>query len=89
MNGILHVHVVQVHTETQTGAGPGFMRPEAFTVSGPHFRKRNTKCEYMFTMRKVITANYKFEEADKYHIHHKILKNNITCLLINCLTHLS
>jgi hypothetical protein len=31
--------------------------------------------EYLFWMKKEITTNYKFKQADKYK-HHKILKNN-------------
>jgi len=61
----MHVRVLRVQTETRTGVGPGFMRPEAFTVSGSRFKKKeykimNTKCEYIFRMRKEISANYRF-----------------------------
>ena len=43
MNSIMHVHVVLVQNETQTGTGPALMRPEAFTVFEACFKKKYTK----------------------------------------------
>ena len=40
--------------------------------------------EYLFGMRKEITTNFRVDKADKYHINHKIQKNNIIFLLTNC-----
>jgi hypothetical protein len=45
--------------------------------------------EYLFSMRKEITTNYKIKKkADKYDKHHKIRKNNIMFLLRHYLIHL-
>jgi len=72
------------------------MGPKAYTIFGPSLRKRiqnytfksRYKSEYLFRRKKEITRNNKFKKADNYHKHHKIQKNNIVFLLINCLTHL-
>jgi hypothetical protein len=61
---------------------------------GPSVRKRIQnyeykiyKYKYLFIKRKEATTNYKFKKAAKYQKHHRIQKNNIIILLMNCLTH--
>jgi hypothetical protein len=69
--------------------------PEANKILGAPLRKiiQNYKhkiryeSEYLFRMMKVVTTNYKFEKADKYHKGQKVQKKYVIFLSFNCRTH--
>jgi hypothetical protein len=66
--------------------------PEANIILGSSLRRRiqnyehkiRYESEYLFRMRKEVTTNYKYEEADKYHKGNNAQKNYVIFLLFNC-----
>jgi len=67
------------------------MGPKAYPIFGALFKKiqnyeyKFRESEYLFRMRNHNKLQIK--NTDVHHTHHKIQKNNIICLLINCLTY--
>jgi hypothetical protein len=58
-----------IYIHTHTGADTNFVRPQAYTIVGALFKKKNTKLgiqnevrKYLLKTRKEITTNYKLRE---------------------------
>ena len=78
-----------------SGAVPGFVGPEAYTIFGTLFKKKeykitNTKLgtsEYLFSIRKEFTTNHKFNKlTNKTNITNS--ENKVILSLIDCMAHL-